>query len=119
MGLLGFLHLIRNIVLELETATLFRLGKRLLSNAFSENDDTRKKKYKPIFYMSTMCLVSFLIAKSSLMLRFTNFFVRVSFPIIVFRQFRKGTAPDLRAVQRFLIMVTGAILFPLGVIPII
>lgn len=69
--------------------------------------------------MAAMCLVSFLIAKSSLMLRFTNLFVGVSFLITAFRQFRKGASPDVRPVRRFLLMAAGAVLFILGVIPIV
>lgn len=109
----------KSIGVGLGLAALFWLGKRLLSNAFSEEADIRRKKYKLIFYMGAMCLVSFLIAKSDLMLRFTNLLVGASFLITAVRQFRKGTAPDIHTIRRVLIMALGIILFILGVIPIV
>ncbi|MGN0313774.1 MAG: Mbeg1-like protein [Fusicatenibacter sp.] len=109
----------RSIGIGLGLAALFWLGRRLLSNAFSEEPELQRKKYKILLYMVAMCLVSFLIAKANLMLRFTNLFVGVSFLIVSFKQFRKGTAPKKHTGSRVLYITTGALLFILGIIPIV
>lgn len=109
----------RGISLGLGVISLIWLGKRLLTNAFSVQDEDKRKKWKLIFYMSSMCVISFLISKTNLMLQFTNLLVGAFLMYWAYQQICCGVRSSMNICFRVLRFISGIALFLLGIVPIL
>lgn len=106
-------------IMDLGIFALFLLGKRLLFNAFSNETDTVRSKYKVIFYMIAMCGLSFLLAKTSLVQRFTDLIIGAFFMLSAYRQIRNTFTLKMKPYQKILTTLSAVLLFLLGLVPII
>lgn len=109
----------RSISMGLGLAAIFLLSRRLMHNAFSSESSLKQRQYKVIFYVAAISLVSFLLAKTSLMFRLTNLLVGTFFLILSYRQMKVFAARHDRAGQGWLHLFTGLFLFAVGVTPLV
>ena len=109
----------RSISMGLGLVAIYWMGNRLLCNAFSSEADLKQRKYKVIFYMAAISLISFLLTKTSLMFRFTNLLVGVFFLVFDYKQMKKFAAPHLHTGRRILHILASLALYVLGIMPLL
>lgn len=109
----------RSISMGLGITAICWMGKRVLVHASSSEADLKQSKYKVIFYIAAISIVSFFLGKTSVMLRLTNLLVGVFFLIYACKQIRKSSAPQLHTRRRILYIASGGVLFVLGIVPIL
>lgn len=109
----------RFLGVSLGGAVVIWIGKKQLDCAFSEKETVLQKKQRMILQMILMCIVVFLVAQQSFLLRFSGVLLGCLFLYTAFQQFRNAFDKSRGKATRIGYIILGSFSFLMGMVPVV
>ncbi len=95
------------------------LGKRLLDTAFEEKGTVDARKMKVVLHMAGMCILMYLVAEKTILLKMTNLFIGIAFLVFAYKWLTKAFTYKGWFPKRALSLVIAGLAFAVGMVPLI